>query len=447
MSKPLTVEDHLRVCVFSFMFFPLVGGAEMQAIKHAHELQARGHDVTILTLRHNREWKREETIEGIRVVRVSGIYRRNGWLRIGRSGRAPIDIAMFLKLWQLRHQYDVVHFMQMSSVSVVATLVCQLIHKPIVISIQSAGPNEEQKKSIAEHGLSLMADTLKDTSYLKFSAKDWIAGDIENLAHSVIGGQFYVRFLKISHAYYQVLSNRCRTYLVTNGFRPEQIARIPNGIDPKQYQPAPARPDPAQPEREILCVARMEYPKGVDVLVHAWARMMNASSEWRAHLKPRLRLVGRGIFRPQIERMAAELGVQDSIEFMGLRRDIIDLLQHSWGFVLPSRWEGMPNALLEAMSCGLPCVATRVSGSEDLITDGINGLLVEPEQPAEMAQALRRLIEDTALAQKMAQEARATVARDYHISSTAERCLQLYHQIHSPQQQVLPLAVGKGSES
>jgi glycosyltransferase involved in cell wall biosynthesis len=102
------------------------------------------------------------------------------------------------------------------------------------------------------------------------------------------------------------------------------------------------------------------------------------------------------------------------------------LLQQSWGFVLSSRWEGMPNALLEAMACGIPCVATRVSGSEDIISDGINGLLVEPEQPDAMAQALRRIIEDVLFAQRLGQEGRATVVRDYQLSAVVEQCLELY---------------------
>src|SRR5207248_10097864 len=138
--------------------------------------------------------------------------------------------------------------------------------------------------------------------------------------------------------------------------------------------------------------------------LHAWAQMMHAPAEWRQHLKPRLRLVGTGDLRLQMERIAAQLGIQDSVEFLGLRTDVIDLLQQAWGFVMPSRWEGMSNALLEAMACGLPCVATRVSGSEDVILDGVNGLLVEPEQPAEMAEALRRIIEDTDFAQQLGQE-------------------------------------------
>jgi len=431
------------------MFSPLVGGAEVQAEKHARELQALGHDVTIVTLRHSQQWPLTEILDGLPIVRIKGIYRRNGWMHIGRFGHPFIDLTMFMTLWKMRDQYDVIHVMQLSSVSAVATCICQLTKKPIMISIQSAGPDERQQQQMVQ-GVSLMADTLANTlpeGFLAVSAKDWIAGDIANLARSTFGGHILVHFLRKSDAFYQVLSTRCRSYLVANGFRSEQIVRIPNGIDTEKFRPAPQRPDPTKPERDILCVARLEYPKGVDVLLHAWGRMMNAPDEWRANLKPRLRLVGQGIFRPQMERIVAELGIQDSVEFLGLRRDVVDLLQQAWGFVMPSRWEGMPNALLEAMACGLPCVATCVSGSEDIVIDGVNGLLVPPEQPADMAQALRTLIAaDTTLTQHMAQEARATVLRDYQITSIAQRCLRSYRQLRSYNQQVLPLALEERGE-
>jgi glycosyltransferase involved in cell wall biosynthesis len=130
-----------------------------------------------------------------------------------------------------------------------------------------------------------------------------------------------------------------------------------------------------------------------------------------------------------LERIAAELNIEDSVEFLGLRSDVVDLLQQSWGFVLPSRNEGMPNALLEAMACGLPCIATCVSGSEDIIADGHNGILVESEQPAQMAHALRRIIEDTELAQCLGREGRATVVREYQLAHIVERSLDLYRQL------------------
>jgi glycosyltransferase involved in cell wall biosynthesis len=246
----------------------------------------------------------------------------------------------------------------------------------------------------------------------------------------VWGGALLLSIVRRSNAIYQILSTRSRPYLTTRGFRPEQIVHIYGSVDTERFQPHPERrPDPAGPERVTVCVARLDYQKGVDVLLHAWARMMRAPAAWRAGLSPRLQLVGDGPLRSQLERLAAELGIADSVEFLGVRTDIVDLLQQSWGFVLPSRFEGMPNALLEAMACGLPCIATRVSGSEDIICDGVDGLLVEPEQPAALAEALHRIIEDPKLAQRLGAAGRAKVVRDYQLRHIVEQCVALYRRL------------------
>jgi glycosyltransferase involved in cell wall biosynthesis len=419
------VEDRIRICVVAFTFWPDVGGSEVQAEKEARQLQALGHDVTVVTFRLDRQWKRKEMLDGLPVVRVGGIYRRDGRLSIGRLGYLPASIAMFLTLWRLRHTYDVIHTFQLSPP---AALAGQLTHKPAILGIPSAGPSEAQLVQLDERGAALMADTLTETSFLKVDLKDWKAGagDIGHLPRLPLG-KAMLAFLRKSNAFYRILSTRSRSYLTSHGFRAEQIVHIPGSVDPERFQPAPERrPDPARPERVIICVARLDYAKGVDVLLHAWGRMLREPSEWRAHLKPRLRLVGDGVCEAQIVRIVAELAIQDSVELLGLRTDVVDLLQQSWGFVMPSRWEGMPNALLEAMACGLPCVATRVSGSEDIISDGVNGLLVEPEQPAEMAQALRRIIEDPDLAQRLGQEGRTSVVRDYQVISVVKQCLEVY---------------------
>jgi glycosyltransferase involved in cell wall biosynthesis len=419
------VEDRIRLCFIAFLFWPDVGGAQVRTEKQARQLQALGHDVTVVTFRHYRQWKRKEMLDGLPVVRVGGIYRRNGQLNTGRLGYLPNIVMMVLTLWRLRHSYDVIHAFQLS---LPAALIGQLTHKPVVLSIQSTGPGEARRMQLDEHGAMLMADTLSETSFLKVELKDWEAGagDIGHLPRLPLG-KAMLNFLRKSNAFYQILSTRSYSYLTSHGFRAEQIVHIPGSVDTERFQPAPERrPDPARPERDIICVARLDYAKGVDVLLHAWGRMLREPSEWRAHLKPRLRLVGDGRLKPQMEYIVAELGIQDSVEFLGLRTDVVDLLQQSWGFVLPSRWEGMSNALLEAMACGLPCVATSVSGSEDIISEGVNGLLVEPEQPAEMAQALRRIIEDTELAQRLGRTGRATVVRDYRLISVVKQCLEVY---------------------
>jgi glycosyltransferase involved in cell wall biosynthesis len=432
------VEDHIRVCFVSFWFSPSVGGAEARAEKQARQLQALGHEAIVVTLRHAKDWKRTETLDGLPVIRVGGIFNRGGRLRLGWLGHLPIFITTLLALWRLRHSYDLIHALHLSSA---AALAGKLLHKPVIVSVQCAGPNETQREQL-EQGARLMADTLTETSFLTVDSKHWIsgAGDIAHFPQLAFGN-LMLRFLRESNAFYQILSTRSRSYLISHGFRASQIVHISGSVNTEKFQPAPEqRPDPARPDRDIICVARLEYAKGVDVLLHAWGRMMHSPAEWRADLQPRLRLVGEGAYRAQMERIVAELGIQDSVEFLGLRTDVVDLLQQSWGFVIPSRWEGMSNALLEGMACGLPCVATRVSGSEDAINDGVNGLLVEPEQPAEMAQALRRIIEDTDLAQRLGREARTTVVHKYQLTTVVDQCLELYRFLLKGEGSALPFA-------
>src|SRR5438105_14656089 len=113
----------MRVCFVSFKFSPSIGGTQARAEKQAHQLLSLGHDVTVVTLRLNKKWKRFETLNGLPVVRVGGIYRRDGRLRVGRVGYLPIALAMLPVLWRLRFQYDLIHVFDVSPFSLVAVLI------------------------------------------------------------------------------------------------------------------------------------------------------------------------------------------------------------------------------------------------------------------------------------------------------------------------------------
>ncbi len=424
MYETPTDRGRVRICYIPFMFTPFVGGSEVQAEKQARHLLSLGHETTVVTLRHEKRLKRSEILDGLPVFRVGGIYNREGRLRIGKVWQIPIKIALFCTLWRLRKRYDLLHVFQLGMADV-AAMVGKLAHKPVLVTIPTTGPGKEQNEA------TLMADTLTlDHDMLALDVKEAVVGDIAYFAKSQVAGKAILNFMRNSDAFYQVLSSRSRTNLISHGFRAQQIIHIPNGVDVERFVPNPTlQPDPANPARDIICVARLQYAKGIDVLLHAWGRMMRIPEEWRETLEPRLLLVGEGPLLNQFEHIATELGILESTEFMGLRRDVVALLQQSWGFVLPSRWEGMPNALLEAMACELPSVATRVSGSEDIITHGVDGLLVEPEDPAELANALQCIVADTGLARSLAKEGRLTVLRNYQLTAIVEQCLELYHKL------------------
>jgi glycosyltransferase involved in cell wall biosynthesis len=421
-------KSPLRVCFVSMHFAPTIGGAEGRVEKQARQMLGLGHKAIVFTTRAQKGWPKHQTMDGLLVVRVGGVHRREGSLRLGRLGIWPICLGMLWNLWKWRRHYDVIHVAQLSPLAAMAVLAGKYVQKPVVISISVTEPTKEQRARIEQEGR-LMADSLVDTAFLRFDRTNWsIDSDLTHM--TALGGSLLFRIVCSSRAVFQSLSTRSSSELASYGFPPDRIIHISGSVDTTKFYPnIEPRPGRLLPERTIICIARCDYQKGVDVLLHAWGRMMHAPDEWRTAITPSLRLIGDGELRPQLEAIAAALHISDSVEFLGQRRDTVELLQQAWGFVLPSRWEGMPNALLEAMACGLPCVATRVSGSEDIVSDAGNGLLVDSERPEELAQAMQRIIQDVELAQRLGWEARLTVLRHYQLIHIVEQCIVLYRRL------------------
>ena len=114
---------------------------------------------------------------------------------------------------------------------------------------------------------------------------------------------------------------------------------------------------------------------------------------------------------------------------MGVVAEVERYYRAADAFVLPSAVEGMSNALLEAMAQGLPCIGTRISGSEELIEHGVNGLLVPRDDPSALSAALREILNDATLRRKLGRAARQTVEKSYTIESVAQCYLKLYEEL------------------
>lgn len=113
--------------------------------------------------------------------------------------------------------------------------------------------------------------------------------------------------------------------------------------------------------------------------------------------------------------MINELGLKKNIYFAGFvdRSKLLEYYQNATIYVLPSYYEGLPTTLLEAMSCGIPSIATDVEGSSELISDGETGLLVPPRNPKRLAEAILRLLEAEELRQKLGDNARKHIVNNY----------------------------------
>jgi glycosyltransferase involved in cell wall biosynthesis len=182
-----------------------------------------------------------------------------------------------------------------------------------------------------------------------------------------------------------------------------KIAVVPNGLDVDQFSSRAARPS----LRRVVVVANLRPEKGHDVLIDAAVEVV------RRFPDARFELTGGGPELGVLQARAAASPVSHVFTFLGHRSDVAARLQANDIFVLPSRSEAFPNAVLEAMAAGLPIVASAVGGIPELVDNERTGLLVAPDDPRALAERICRLMTDPALAGRLGAAARADVEARY----------------------------------
>jgi glycosyltransferase involved in cell wall biosynthesis len=175
----------------------------------------------------------------------------------------------------------------------------------------------------------------------------------------------------------------------------------------------------------VGAVARLSPEKGLDVLLRASAKLRERG------IDVCVLLVGDGPIRDELMRLAAELKVEDSVEFTGAiaHEEVPTVLQRMDIFAIPSTWEGFGVAALEASAMELPVVGSRIHGLPDVVVEGETGLLVPPADPVLLADAIAKLAHDPPLRQRMGQAGRAFVLREYRWQDNARLMEVLYHEM------------------
>ena len=176
----------------------------------------------------------------------------------------------------------------------------------------------------------------------------------------------------------------------------------------------------------IIAVGRLSFQKGFDLLIRALATLPPEHAAWQ------LRIVGTGEEHDKLMQLCDELSVSDRVTWVGRVTDVEAELLRASIFVLPSRFEGFPNALCEAMAVGLPAVATCCPyGPEEIIHSESNGLLVPVENAPALSQAMQRLIENPALSERLGRHAQK-VTEQYGTEAVMARWEKLLAQVIDP---------------
>lgn len=175
----------------------------------------------------------------------------------------------------------------------------------------------------------------------------------------------------------------------------------------------------------FITVAHINPYKGHRHLVEAAARIVKKYPE------ARWLFVGSGRSDEEVRRQIGDVGLQDRIHMLGVRKDIPDLLNASDVFVLPSLWEGCPLSILEAMAAGLPVIASSVGGIPELVQQEKTGLLVRPGEAADLADKMQSLLEDGDRRRNMGQEGKARAFAEFSLEMQVARTRELYDRILS----------------
>jgi glycosyltransferase involved in cell wall biosynthesis len=353
-------------------------------------------EVRVLTTAVDRQLRREDVVDGVRVRRVYVDVR-------SRPSKLAATLGMFAALLRLAPWTDVIHVHGFSTKNVIVTVFAKLFRRPLILSLHTA--DHDEAPAIRQH-----------------SPMAWWAFQRAQLYLSV--------------------SPRLADAYLAAGLPQDRLRLVPNGIDMDRFRPA-TEDERGQLRRRlnlpcarplVVFVGFFSADKQPRVAFDAWTAL-----HARHGVDATLLFVGatRSAYFEVDEGLAAAMqqdantaGRGDRLLFTGVTHDVQDYLRAADVFILPSRREGLPVALLEAMACGLPCVASRLAGSTDsIIAHGDNGLLVPVGEPGALAEAVAGVLRDPAGAGALGKRARETVAARFANTDVATLWLAAYRAV------------------
>lgn len=371
----------MHIVMISHGYKPRIGGAERQLATIAPLLKTQGLDITILTRKLNGTASYEE-IDGIPVYRLPS------------PGNKPLASLAFtisaLKLIR-RLKPDIVHAHELISPATTGLMAHFLNQVPLVFTLHLSGPD----------------------------------GDIHRMQRKFLGS-FRLDLFRKNATVFVVISKEIDEELASLGVLPAQRVFIPNGVDTNQFSDTSQSIKNSQRARlgiesDVLLavyIGRLVHVKRVDLLLSAWPFVR------KRFPKAELMIIGSGPLEEYFKKQNIS-----GIHFLGSQPDVSPFLRAADLFILPSDAEGLPVALLEAMSSKIACIATSVGGVPDVVEHKKNGWLIPPNDLQSLQSAIVNLFEDGDLRSRMGFNGRQQIIENYSADQMASKLKNLYQQI------------------
>jgi len=364
--------DEMKILMISPQYYPIVGGYERAAELLAKGLQQRGHLVLVLSERRYLEWAHCDRAGEIDIVRWWCIYRSKLHILTSLLGLA-------VELLVRGRCFDIWHVHQYGVHAALTIITGKILRRKVVLKLTSSGAQ----------GISKMLE----------------------------GGRlpFFVKYIHRQVDALVALTKETADEAAAFGIDHTRVHNLGNGVDVQEFSPISEtarhmvrRKLKLSKPNIVLFVGRLAREKNVGGLLEAWAKAFpHMGCEWG------LVIVGDGAQRGDLEIKVRKLKIEDSVWFVGQQQMIREWFSAADVFVMASDNEGLSNTLLEALACGLPVVATAVSGTRQLVEEAGAGIRVPIGDMYAFGEALIVLARDLDLRRRMGQYGRLYVERHY----------------------------------
>ncbi len=380
------MKQQPRVVMLLRQFYPRTGGYQNQALRLARELLKKDISIAVVTQRHG-------TLAPYEVHHRIPIHRVFAF-PTGHLASGSYLASSFLWMLKNRRSFQIIHANRSSS-GLVAGLIGFVLRKRVLYKL-----------------------TRGDEVDTKGFRSTWF-------------GRFKARLLRKTVDKFVAITEEIENALRQIGIPAEKVVRIANGMTLDDFSQCYDRERvkfelgwPAQ-TTVVTFVGRLVHAKGVDWLLEVWQHVSRQCTH------ARLLIVGDGAERAALEAQAQALGMRDTVALVGKQPDVFKFLAASDIFVLPSRQEGTSNALLEAMSQGLPVVVADdlLGGNRGVVDDRQDGHVVKFGDSEAFARVLSQLLQDAGLRQEMGKRARRKIEEKFSIESVANQYCALYHEL------------------
>ena len=404
----------MKILMVVALFMPVHrGGAEMQCWKQAKALAQRGHKVTVLTPWWSLSSKRSEWVDGVRIRRMGFLLPLTWLARRWHARLKPPPAEGGGEVVSATPKARKKRFRWMSLTerpglfSFILEVACAIRFRrlrPDVIHVHES------------HWIAGFAHWMAERLDVPVFCKEGLLPVLD------FGGAQHVPWRerwreRRTKCRFIAMTDAIQDALIKAGIAPDQIACVPNGVE------IPERKAQPQLYGDALYVGNLSQGaahKGFDVLLKAMGEVVKEAPEIK------LRICGAGVATGW-QAMADELGCGTAVEFVGRVEDLTEYHHHSGFLVLPSRKEGISNALLEAQAAGLPAIVTDIPGNTAVIQHGFNGLVVPVGDAVALARAIVEMHRSTELRERLGHAARQQAEARFAISRVAEQLEELYH--------------------